>query len=364
MSLSFDIALSFPEFALEVAAELPTRGLTVLFGPSGSGKSSLLRVLAGLERGATGRVAFGAETWQDGRRFLPPHRRGVGYVFQDARLFPHLDVAGNLDYAARRARRRGAQPDLARVSAALGLGPLMARAVPQLSGGQRQRVAIARALLSCPRVLLMDEPLSSLDAPARAEILPHIEALRDAAGVPILYVTHSAAELARLADRVMILQGGRVRREGPVAEVLSDPDAIPALGVREAGAVLPATLSSHTDDGLSVLSISGGELVLPRVDARPGARLRVRIHAHEVIVARTRPEALSALNILPVTVTQLRLGEGPGAAVQLRLGEDLILARITRRSAQALDLAPGVECYAILKSVAVAQGDVGGFGGE
>ncbi|GHE01532.1 molybdenum ABC transporter ATP-binding protein [Defluviimonas sp. 20V17] len=364
MSLSFDIALCFPDFALQVAAELPARGLTVLFGPSGSGKSSLLRVLAGLERGAEGRVSFGGEIWQDGRRFLPPHRRGVGYVFQDARLFPHLDVQGNLDYAVRRARGRGARPDPDVVGAALGLGPLMRRQVAQLSGGQRQRVAIARALLSCPRVLLMDEPLSALDAAARAEILPHIEALRDAAGVPILYVTHSAEELARLADRVMILRDGCVRREGPLAEVLSDPDAIPALGVREAGAVLPATLSAHTGDGLSVLSISGGELVLPRVEADPGARLRVRIHAHEVIVARRRPSALSALNILPATVTQVRLGEGPGAAVQLRLGEDLILARITRRSALALGLAPGVDCYAIVKSVAVAQGDVGGFSGE
>lgn len=362
MSLRFDITLAYPDFALKVAGALPERGLTVLFGPSGSGKSSLLRVLAGLERGAEGRVSFGVEVWQDGRRFLPPHLRNAGYVFQDARLFPHLDVAGNLAYAARRARKRGAAPDITRVAEALDLGPLLHRPVSALSGGQRQRVAIGRALLSAPRVLLMDEPLSALDGAARAAILPHIEALRDVAGVPILYVTHSASELARLADRVMIVRDGRLEREGPLAEVLADPGAIPALGVREAGAVLPAVLVSQTEDGLSVLSISGGELLLPRVEAAPGARLRVRIHAHEVIVARTRPEAISALNILPAVVTQVRLGEGPGAAVQLRIGEDLILARLTRRSAAALALAPGAACFAIVKSVAVAQGDVGGEG--
>ena len=360
MSLSFDISLARPGFNLSIAGGLPDRGLTVLFGPSGSGKSTLLRILAGYERGATGRVSFGETPWQEGRRFVAPHLRGVGYVFQDARLFPHLDVAGNLNYAATRATRRGEGPDMDGAISALGLRALLDRPTTTLSGGERQRVAIARALLSCPRVLLMDEPLSSLDEPARAEILPHIEALRDAAGVPILYVTHSASELARLADRVMILRDGGLVRSGPVDEVLSDPEAIPALGVREAGAVLPATLARHEADGLSRLTISGGDLLLPRVQAQPGARLRVRIHAHEVIVALTRPEGLSALNILPATVTQVHLGGGPGAAVQLRLGDDLILARITRRSAEALALAPGVDCFAVIKSVAVAQGDVGG----
>lgn len=356
--LSLDITLSFPGFALCLRETIPATGVTALFGRSGSGKSSLLRVVAGLERGATGRVAWGEDVWQQGRHFTPPHKRGLGYVFQDTRLFPHLTVRGNLDYADSRARGlRG--PAMADVTDALDLGPLLARNPATLSGGEASRVAIGRALLARPRLLLMDEPLAALDEDRRAEILPYLERLRDSFAVPMLYVSHSTAEVARLASHLLLIEAGQIRLRGPAATLLADPATAPAFGLREAGAVLYARIEAQEDDGLTRLSTSAGPVLLPRVAGAPGTPLRLRILARDVIIARTRPEGLSALNILPATVTTLRLGDGPGALVQLRTGQDTILARITRRSANALQLAPGTDCFVVVKSVSVAPGDIG-----
>jgi molybdate transport system ATP-binding protein len=241
----------------------------------------------------------------------------------------------------------------------LGIGPLLARRPGTLSGGEKQRVAIGRALLSRPRLLLMDEPLAALDAERKAEILPYLERLRDETALPILYVSHAVAEVARLATTVVALDNGRVVRAGPTDAVLADPEAVPTLGVREAGSVLTAIVLAHHEDGLSELGLGEGRLLLPRVAARVGAVIRVRIHAQDVILSRSAPVGLSALNILAVRVTALRSGEGPGVMVQLALGDNRLLARITRRSAEALDLAPGTDCFAIAKSVAVARADVG-----
>jgi molybdate transport system ATP-binding protein len=359
--LSVDIALDYPGFALALSHDFPARGLTAVFGPSGCGKSTLLRVIAGLERGARGDVRFDGETWQGAGRPTPPHRRGVGYVFQDARLFAHLRVAGNLRYAARRARRAGVRPDEAGIIAALELHDLLERRTTTLSGGQRQRVAIARALMGAPRLLLMDEPLAALDAGRKAAILPLIERLRDSAGIPIIHVSHDLSEVARLADHVVMMKDGRLVRAGPVAEVLADPDTASAVGVREMGALMPARVLRHHDDGLTELAVSGGRLLLPQIAAAPGTALRLRIPAHEVILSRARPEGLSALNILPGTVTGVHQGAGPGVIVKLRVGENDLLARITRRSAEALALAlrPGTDLHAIVKSVSIAQADVG-----
>jgi len=358
-SLALDIRLARGGFLLEVSETIPLDGVTALFGPSGSGKSTLLDVIAGHERRAVGRVAFGAQIWQEAGRFVPPHRRGVGMVFQDARLFGHLDVRGNLGFAARRARRAGLAPDEARVVGALDLGPLLDRRPGDLSGGERQRVALGRALLSVPRLLLLDEPLAALDEARKAEILPYLERLSDTAGVPVIHVSHSVAEVARLASRVAVLSAGRVSRIGAAAEVLSDPGAVPMIGLREAGAVLVARVVAHHADGLSELAARGGRLLLPRVAAAVGARLRVRILAQDVILARGRPEGLSALNVLAATVTDLRPGQGPGVMVQLDAGGDRLLARITRRSASALGLGPGTACFAVLKAVSVAPADIG-----
>ena len=358
MALGIRIRVGFGSFVLDVRQDLPLEGVTALFGRSGSGKSTLLRVIAGLERTAQGRVTFGDEVWQDGRHFVPPERRGVGYVFQDTRLFPHLDVRGNLLFAWRRAGGLGG-PGLDEVVHAFDLAPLLGRSPVALSGGEKQRVAIGRALLAAPRILLMDEPLAALDEGRKAEIMPYIERLRDARRVPILYVSHSVAEVARLATAVVVLEGGRVVRAGPAGGVLSDPEAVPSLGVREAGALVTGRVLRHHADGLTEIAASAGSLLLPRLEAPPGAEVRVRIEAQDVMLARERPQGISALNVLPGTVAALRRGEGPGVVVQLRCGEDLILARITRRSADALGIAPGVECWAVVKTMAVAQWDIG-----
>jgi molybdate transport system ATP-binding protein len=206
---------------------------------------------------------------------------------------------------------------------------------------------------------LLDEPLAALDEARKAEIMPYLERLRDARGVPIVHVSHALAEVARLADRMVVLRGGRVVRVGPAAEVLSDPEAVPTLGVREAGSLVTGHVLRHHADGLTELAVSAGSLLLPRLDAPPGAAVRIRIEAQDVMLARNRPEGISALNVLPGTVAALRRGEGPGVAVQLRCGADLVLARITRRSADALGIAPGVPCWAVIKTMAVAQWDIG-----
>jgi molybdate transport system ATP-binding protein len=301
---------------------------------------------------------MGAEVWQDKARMLAPHRRGVGYVFQETRLFPHLTVRGNLDYAVRRAQGLGG-PATQEVIDALDLGPLLARRPPQISGGEKQRVAVGRALLSAPKILLMDEPLAALDEARKAEILPYLERLCEHARVPILYVSHAVAEVARLAQHMVVLRGGRVLRAGPAAVVLSDPEAVPMVGSREAGAVIEARILAQHEDGLTELAVSGGRLLLPRFEGPIGDYVRLRIPAQDVILARERPTGLSALNILPVTVTEVKTGEGPGAVVQLKAGEDLLLARITQRSVGALGLKPGVAVHAVLKSVALAKSDIG-----
>ncbi|WP_370226798.1 molybdenum ABC transporter ATP-binding protein [Pararhodobacter marinus] len=360
MSLQVAITHRQGAFTLDAAFEAPP-GITVLFGRSGSGKTTLINAVAGLQRPQAGRIVLDGQPVFDSAAgvFLPPHRRRLGYVFQEGRLFPHLSVRQNLTYgrwfAPRRAR--GAEKaEFDRIVDMLGIGPLLERRPTALSGGEKQRVAIGRALLARPGLILADEPLAALDEARKSEILPYFERLRGE--VPILYVSHSAAEVARLATTIVVLDQGRVIRQGPAAEVLADPSVTP-MGARAAGALLVATVLRHHADGLSELDLGGVPLFLPRVAQAPGSRLRLRIAAHDVILSRRRPEGLSALNILPATVHEVRPGDGPGAIVSLDTAAGRMLARITRRSAQALDLAPGVACHAILKSVAVAPEDIG-----
>lgn len=350
------------DFALDAVFDAPA-GVTALFGRSGSGKTTVVNAVAGLLRPDAGRVEVAGDVLLDTVRGLsvPVHRRRIGYVFQEARLFPHLTVRQNLLYGQWFAGRRD-PAGFARVVDLLGIGALLGRRPALLSGGEKSRVAIGRALLSNPRLLLMDEPLAALDEARKQEILPYLERLRDEGGLPILYVSHSVAEVARLATTLVVMEAGRVTRIGPASSVLSDPAAVPALGLREAGSILPATVAAHEDDGLTRLDTAGGPVWLPRLSAPVGASLRVRIAAQDVILARQRPEGLSALNILRGRIAGIRRGEGPGALVQVRMGEGLILARITQRSVQALDLTEGAEVHAVIKSLAVAQGDVGNQG--
>jgi molybdate transport system ATP-binding protein len=353
MTLDIHLRHTFPGFRLEVDMALPG-GLTCLFGRSGSGKTSIVNAVAGLLRPEAARIVLDGVALDN----LPSHRREIGYVFQDARLFPHLTVAENLIYGPR-VRGRKVQGQ-ARVVELLGIGPLLQRRPATLSGGERQRVAIGRALLSQPRLLLMDEPLAALDETRKAEILPYVEALRDETGLPILYVSHALPEVARLATTIAVIEAGRVAALGPAADILSDPATAQLMGLRDAGSVLSARIAAQEDDGLTRLDSVAGPLWLPRTPGEPGRSLRVRIAAQDVILSRDRPIGLSALNILPCTVAALYDGQGPGVLVRLEVGPEFLLARLTRRSAQALGLAPGVAVHAILKSVAVAQADVGG----
>ncbi len=359
MTVDLDIKHRFGAFSLDIAFTAPA-GVTAIFGRSGSGKTSVINAVAGLLRPDRGRISLGARVIYDSdtRICIPVHQRRIGYVFQEARLFPHMTVLQNMTYGQRFAGDNSSIR-LSNVTEMLGLGALLKRRPLGLSGGEAQRVAIARALLSNPQLLVMDEPLSSLDAARKAEILPYLEALRDLVKLPILYVSHSLSEAARLATTMVILDAGRVVRAGPVAQILADPMLAPSLGLREAGAILPVVLQAHEADGLTRVQSSAGPLWVPQVAGDVGQMLRIRISAQDVILSRARPIGLSALNILPAEVTILRMGDGPGALVQLRAGQDLILARITRRSVEALGLAVGTPCFAILKSVAIAKDDVG-----
>ncbi|MEN9408650.1 MAG: hypothetical protein RL216_624 [Pseudomonadota bacterium] len=363
MTLSLSIQHRFPGFDLDIAFDAPA-GITALFGRSGSGKTTVINALAGLLLPDAGRIVMDGTVLLDTERgiALPPHRRRVGYVFQDHRLFPHLTVRQNLVYGRRFAADPPGpgQPDPDRIIDLLGLRPLLDRRPGALSGGEKSRVAIGRAILSCPRLMLMDEPLAALDEARKTEILPYIERLRDALSLPILYVSHSVAEVARLATTIVLMDAGRLTAQGPAAALLGDPSTARLLGLREAGAILTGRLAAHEADGLSRLDTAAGPLWLPRIDATPGTQLRLRILAQDVMIATTRPESISALNIVAATVADLRVGDGPGALVQLDAGGETLLARITRRSATTLSLAPGRPVFAILKAVSVAQENVGG----
>ncbi|MEY8830499.1 molybdenum ABC transporter ATP-binding protein [Sedimentitalea sp. XS_ASV28] len=359
MSLSVDMRHRLGALNLQITFQAPG-GVTALFGRSGAGKTTVINAVAGLLTPDSARISLDGQLVLDTRsgHAVPTRKRRVGYVFQDGRLFPHLSVRQNLTYGARFASA-APRTTLAEVSELLGISDLLDRRPGTLSGGEKQRVAIGRALLSQPRILLMDEPLAALDSARKAEILPFLERLRDHTDIPILYVSHSVAEVARLATTVVVLENGRVTRSGPAEQVLSDPDMVRQLGVREAGAVLPATVTRHHQDGLTELTVSGGRLFLPEMETPPGTATRVRILAHDVILSRDKPRGLSALNILSASILALRDGDGPGVIVQMQCGEDRLLARITRRSADAMALQPGDHIHAVIKSVSIARTDVG-----
>ncbi|SDY79672.1 molybdenum ABC transporter ATP-binding protein [Citreimonas salinaria] len=362
MTLSVRLRHRLGAFALDAEFMAPP-GLTVLFGRSGSGKTTIVNAVAGLLMPDEGRIVAGDRTLLDTKRGirLKSHRRRLGYIFQEGRLFPHLTVRQNLAYGAWFAPRHAPRENRDRVVELLGIGSLLDRRPGALSGGEKQRVAIGRALLSAPRLILADEPLAALDEARKAEILPYFERLRDEVSIPILYVSHSATEVARLATTIVALDAGRVVAQGPAAEMLADPAVLPT-GAREAGAVVQARVAHHHADGLTELDAGGTPLFLPRVGAPPGDTLRVRISAHDVILARQRPDGLSALNILPGVVQELRPGAGPGTIVALETPAGRLLARITRRSAEALRLEPGSQVHAIIKTVSVAPLDIGGGG--
>ncbi|RRQ22232.1 molybdenum ABC transporter ATP-binding protein [Thiohalobacter thiocyanaticus] len=344
-------------FHLQAAGEVPTAGITALFGPSGCGKSTLLRLIAGLERCNNGEVRMEQDIWQNEQTFLPPHHRPIGYVIQEGQLFPHLNVRDNLRYGWKRAGRSteaAAGPDFDTVIALLGLTELLARRPEQLSGGQRQRVAIGRALLTRPRVLLLDEPLAALDREAKHAILPYLERLHRELALPVLYVSHDTDEVARIADRLLLMEAGRIQAAGELTGMLTHPD-LPLARSEQAETVLEATISSHdTDYHLTRLRFAGGELSLATpAELATGEPVRIRILARDVSLALSPATDSSILNILPARVSEIRPLNPAQALVCLDLGGTPLLAHITHRSVDALGLAPGSPVYAQIKSVAL-----------
>jgi molybdate transport system ATP-binding protein len=352
--LSVAVAHRFGDFALDASFEA-VGGLTALFGRSGSGKTSLINAIAGLLRPERGRIVLDGTVLTDTGQglFLPARRRRIGYVFQEARLFPHMSVRQNLLYGRCFAPKGGRARDIDDVIGLLGIAKLLGRRPANLSGGEKQRVAIGRALLSRPRLLVMDEPLAALDEARKGEILPYIERLRDEAGVPIVYVSHAVAEVARLATTMVVLSQGRVAAVGPTAQIMGRIDLFPLTGRAEAGAILATIVAGHERQfGLTVLRAAAGLLRVPRLDLPVGAALRVRIRARDVMIALNPPEGLSALNILPGTVAELGQGDGPIVEMRLDCAGEALIARLTRRSVETLGLAPGRPVYAVIKSIA------------
>jgi len=354
--IELDIRLKRPGgFTLETAFTAPTSGITALFGRSGAGKTTIIQVVAGVVRPDAGRIAVGDDVFFDAARGIdvPIEQRRTGYVFQDARLFPHMSVENNLRYGERRTRAAKAI-GFGAVVELLGVSHLLTRKPHTLSGGERQRVAIGRALLAQPRLLLMDEPLASLDEARKHEILPYLERLRDEMRLPILYVSHSIDEVLRLSDRVVALRDGKQIAAGPVAKVMSLPEISAVVGRFDLGTLLECVVSRHDATyALSTLAFPGGELRVPLVDVAVGAQVRARVRSRDVAIALTKPADVSVSNLLHARITAVRLQEGPYADVELAVGPQSLAAMVTRESVERLGLTPGMAVWAMIKSVAV-----------
>jgi molybdate transport system ATP-binding protein len=361
MSLEVTAKATLGNFVLDAAFASEGR-ITALFGRSGSGKTTLVNIIAGLLRPERGQVVVDGTVLfdSDARIDVPSHKRRIGYVFQEARLFPHLTVKHNLLYGRWFTPKDARHVSLDEVVDLLGLKDLLERGTAQLSGGEKQRVAIGRALLCSPRLLLMDEPLASLDDARKSELLPFIERLRDDARVPIVYVSHAVPEVVRLATTLVLLSDGRVVATGPTAEVLGRLDLFPITGPIEAGAVIEGAVEAHDEHAeLTHVRSRAGLFRVPRLDLAPGTRVRMRVRARDVIIAVAPPQGLSALNVLPGKVVEVGPLQGPVADIALDCGGERLLAELTRQSVEVLQLAPGRDVFALVKSVTFDQ--VSGF---
>jgi len=340
-------------FHLDVDLEIPAKGVTCVFGASGSGKTTLLRCLAGLARPGSARIEVDGELWQDGARFVPTHRRQIGYVFQDASLLPHLSARKNLRFG------RDAE-DGAETAAAvelLGIAHLLDKHPAQLSGGERQRVALARALLGKPRLLLLDEPLSALDVARKRELLPYLQQLPEKLDCPIVYVTHSPDEVARLADQVLVLDQGKCVARGPVAELMASL-LLPVNAAGESGAVLETTIIDRDAKWhLASAEFADGKLLIPDPGLPVGGGVRLRILARDISLSLAEQSHSSILNRLPAVVEELvEMPEPAMRMLRLRVGKrTALLARVSRKSAAMLKLAPGSRVFAEIKSLAILQ---------
>jgi molybdate transport system ATP-binding protein len=359
-TISIRYAGSLGNFELDVDFEIPMRGITALFGPSGCGKTTILRCVAGLNR-LPGRLVVGGDAWQDDAigKSLEPHELPVGYVFQEASLFSHLTVSGNLRYGQRRALKKGVTESFQfdEVVQLLGIERLLDRATGELSGGERQRVALGRAFLTQPRLFLMDEPLSALDRMTKEEILPYFEALRASTTVPTLYVSHDISEIERLADHMVLLESGRLVSAGPLNDLLADP-RLPLARSPEAATVLEVRVGPYSaEDGLTALEVGGERLLMPRRIDKEGSAERVRIAATDVSLAVDHPSQTTILNVLPVRVKDIHPLDNAQINVLVTIGHreegPMLLARITRRAQRVLSFVPGQDGYAQIKAVSL-----------
>ncbi|QXI30786.1 molybdenum ABC transporter ATP-binding protein [Pseudomonas vanderleydeniana] len=357
-SIQVHLKQSYPGFTLDLDLHLPGRGVTALFGHSGSGKTTCLRCIAGLEKAPQAFIQVNDEVWQDSRRqhFVPPHKRALGYVFQEASLFPHLSVRANLEFGLRRIPRAQRRVDMAHASELLGISHLLERHPQHLSGGERQRIGIARALLTSPRLLLMDEPLAALDSQRKGEILPYLERLHDELDIPVLYVSHSQDEVARLADHIVLFSAGKALASGPIGDTLARLDLPLAMG-DDAGVVIAGQVSAYDPHYQLVTVQLPGSPSTIRVAHTPlsvGKQLRCKVQARDVSLSLQAEEHSSILNRLPVTVTGETAADNQ-AHVLVKLDADgtPLLARITRYSRDQLQLRSGQRLWAQIKAVAV-----------
>lgn len=346
------------DFTLDVEVRAPTPGLVALFGRSGCGKSTLVNLIAGLVPPDRGMVRLDDEVLYDSTRRIniPAERRRIGYVFQDSRLFPHLNVLGNLRYGEKRALKRGvaAQVQFEELVALLGLGALLGRRTHQLSGGEQQRVALGRALLAQPRLLLLDEPLASLDLARREELLPYLERLRDRRSIPMIYVSHQFEEVLRLATYVVLMNAGAVTAQGDLAAVSRLPELRSIVGPDVMGAVLAGEVRTvDANAALAQVRVGAGELIVPADGLKPGQRLRVQLLARDLIIATEPPRALSVRNVLQGTVVSLVPDEAQTLQVEIDIGGTTVIARVTNHASAQLELRGGLRVWVLVKTVSL-----------
>lgn len=354
-SIHMRFALQRSGFDFDMSLDIPMQGITGIFGASGAGKTTLLRCIAGLETPQVGKLLVAADVWQDSAtgRSRPVHEREIAYVFQEPRLFRHLDVRRNLVYGSKRSAGNGRELGFNRVVDLLGLKALLDRRPAELSGGEAQRVAIGRALLRVPRLVLMDEPLASLDAARKAEILPFLDRLHAELSIPMLYVSHNIEEVCRLCDHLLVFDGGKVVASGDLQSVLVRMD-VPQLAGDEAGSVIIGEVSGYDDVyELTSIGFSGGLLQVPGRHGDSGAPVRARIRASDISLCREKPSQTTILNIMTARIEDMQQTHGASRLLQLRVGDELLLARVTRRSCDELRLQAGDTVYAQIKAVAV-----------
>ena len=346
------IKIHLESFILDANFSIPDRGITVVFGPSGSGKTTLLRAIAGLEKSDKGFLKIGDSVWQEGGNFLATHKRQIGYVFQDASLFDHLDVKGNLNFVIKRAV--GLKEDfIESIHNLLEIKSLLNRRTTQLSGGERQRVAIARALLTNPKILLLDEPLSALDMKRKNEILPYLDSIHNDLEIPILYVTHSQSEMSRLADHLLLIEDGHIIGSGPVNDMLTRFDMPLSHGAEAVSIIEAKVVGCEAKFNLMHLEFLGGQFVVPDNGFPVQTRVRIRVVARDVSLTKSKQVDTSILNIFPATV-QETVPEGEAQVmVRLEIKETILLACITRKSSYNLRLNKGTKVFVQVKSVAI-----------